>query len=197
MNLIKHKGFTVIEVSILLIIFLIVAVLVVPLSLDDTMQAKNIARWRKVQYEFSNLLTSVQVYSNNNESDFETAFMNVLDNEIKSDISYRITYFNGFTSSGVYKFDKMSLTYGGATIAVSMFDEVQEGNLIGALLYDVNGKKGPNTWGKDVFGYEIYEDKLIPFGKMKSVDEQKKDCSRNGTGVYCSNYYLIGGKFDR
>ena len=43
------KGFTIVEVSILFVIFLIVAFLVAPLSLNDTMQAKNISRWRNVQ----------------------------------------------------------------------------------------------------------------------------------------------------
>ena len=36
------KGFTIVEVSILFVIFLIVAFLVAPLSLDDTMQAKTL-----------------------------------------------------------------------------------------------------------------------------------------------------------
>ena len=43
------KGFTIVEVSILFVIFLIVAFLVAPLSLDDTIQAKNTSRWRNVQ----------------------------------------------------------------------------------------------------------------------------------------------------
>ena len=49
------KGFTIIEVSILFVIFLIVAFLVAPLSLDDTMQAKNTSTWRSVQEDFSNI----------------------------------------------------------------------------------------------------------------------------------------------
>ena len=28
------------------------------------------------------------------------------------------------------------------------------------------------------------------------ITEQKQDCSRNGTGLFCSHYYLIGGNFD-
>ena len=49
------KGFTIVEVSILFVIFLIVAFLVAPLSLDDTMQAKNTSRWRGVQQDFTNI----------------------------------------------------------------------------------------------------------------------------------------------
>ena len=53
------KGFTIVEVSILFIIFLIVAFLVVPLSLDDTKQAKNISRWISAQQEFENMYNTV------------------------------------------------------------------------------------------------------------------------------------------
>lgn len=49
------KGFTLVEVSILFVIFLIVAFLVAPLSLDDTLQAKNTSRWRSVQSDFMNI----------------------------------------------------------------------------------------------------------------------------------------------
>ena len=63
-------------------------------------------------------------------------------------------------------------------------------------MYDVNGSQGPNIWGKDIFGLNIYTDRFEPFGKSSSVSEQKQDCSKNGTGLSCSNYYLIGGSFD-
>jgi type II secretory pathway pseudopilin PulG len=53
------KGFTLVEVSILFVIFLIVAFLVAPLSLDDTMQAKHTSKWRNVQLEFSNIYYSI------------------------------------------------------------------------------------------------------------------------------------------
>ena len=53
------KGFTIIEVSILFVIFLIVAFLVAPLSLDDTMQAKNNSLWRSVQSDFVNVFYSI------------------------------------------------------------------------------------------------------------------------------------------
>ena len=53
------KGFTIVEVSILFVIFLIVAFLVAPLSLDDTMQAQNTSRWRNVQQDFTNIFYSI------------------------------------------------------------------------------------------------------------------------------------------
>ena len=51
---------------------------------------------------------------------------------------------------------------------------------------DVNGKKGPNVWGKDVYGYNVYANKIEPLGKNEDPITIETDCSRQGTGVYCS-----------
>jgi hypothetical protein len=64
------------------------------------------------------------------------------------------------------------------------------------MLFDVNGLSRPNTWGKDIFGMNIFVDgKISPLGAGKSIDELTKDCSETGTGVSCSYYYRIGGDF--
>ena len=64
MNNANKSGFTIIEVSILLVIFLIVAFLVAPLSLDDTRIAKNISRWRGVQGDFVNIFYLILRHKN-------------------------------------------------------------------------------------------------------------------------------------
>ena len=190
------KGFTIIEVSILFVIFLIVAFLVAPLSLDDTRQAKNTSRWRNVQQDFSNILYSANNEAKETSINFNEAFQSILENEINEEIPrYKISYKNGAQPAGPYKFDNFKSTYSNATIAIKFFDEPEK-DLQGYLMYDVNGKNGPNTWGKDVFGLYIYKNYLEPFGKNESLAQQKQDCSKNGTGLFCSNYYLIGGNFD-
>ena len=62
---IMKNAFTIVEVSILLVIFLIVAFLVAPLSLDDTKQAKNTSAWRNVQTEFANIFYSINTQKDN------------------------------------------------------------------------------------------------------------------------------------
>ena len=190
------KGFTIVEVSILFVIFLIVAFLVAPLSLDDTMQAKHTSRWRSVQQDFSNIFYSVTTQEEETSLPFETVLDNILDNETKEKTSsYKITFLNGTFPNNTYRFKDFHTTYSNATLAIKLF-EVPQNNIQGILMYDVNGKTGPNVWGKDVFGLNIYKDKFEPFGKNEPVSNQKQDCSRNGTGLFCSNYYLIGGSFD-
>lgn len=88
------KGFTLVEVSILFVIFLIVAFLVAPLSLDDTLQAKNTSRWRSVQSDFMNIFYSINTEGELSNSDFKSSFNAVLANEIKGDAEpYKIVFF--------------------------------------------------------------------------------------------------------
>ncbi len=191
------KGFTIIEVSILFVIFMIVAILVAPLSLDDTIQARNTSRWRNVQSDFNNIFYSVRTKMEDGQQDFKTAFFSVMDNEVTGSLKpYKITFFNGDDPSEAYTFKDYKTSFSKAVFSVKMFDEPDENNLQGYLMYDVNGASRPNVWGKDVFGFNIYPDKLEPFGQDKAFSEQRADCSKNGTGLSCSNYYLMGGNFD-
>lgn len=191
------NGFTIVEVSILFVIFLIVAFLVAPLSLDDSRQAKNTSRWRSVQEDFTNIFYSINTQEEESSENFNIVFDSIIKNEVKSESdSYKITYMNGTYPSNTYRFKDFKTTYSNAVLAFKLFDEPQDNGICGILMYDVNGKTGPNVWGKDVFGLNIYKDKFEPFGKNDSLSSQKQDCSKNGTGLSCSNYYLIGGSFD-
>ncbi len=190
------SGFTIVEVSILFVIFLIVAFLVAPLSLDDTMQAKNASRWRNVQSDFLNIFYSINTQKDDENYNFVQTFNSVMNGEIKSDMeSYKITYLNGTYPSGEYRFTDFKQTYSNATVSYRLYDAPQTGAL-GVLMYDVNGQVGPNVWGKDVFGYNIYPDRFEPFCKNDSIASQKQDCSKTGSGLCCSNYFLIGGSFN-
>ncbi len=65
------------------------------------------------------------------------------------------------------------------------------------MMFDMNGIKGPNIWGKDIFGINIYIDgKITPLGYDWNLEELKQDCSEHGSGVSCSHYYRIGGDFN-
>lgn len=190
------KGFTIVEVSILFVIFLIVAFLVAPLSIDDTKQARNTSKWRSVQQDFTNIFYSLNTQKDEIKEPFEVALELILNNELKGNVpSYKITYLNGTTPEARYRFDNYKTTYANAIVSTKFFEKEERG-VIGLLMYDVNGKKGPNTWGKDVFGYNIYKDRFEPYCKNTPISNQKQDCSKNGTGLCCSNYYLIGGNFD-
>ena len=67
-EVVMKKGFTIVEVLILFVIFLIVAFLVAPLSLDDTIQARNASRWRSVQQELDNIFYSIKNQNTSEDS---------------------------------------------------------------------------------------------------------------------------------
>ena len=138
------KGFTLVEVSILFVIFLIVAFLVAPLSLDDTLQAKNTSRWRSVQSDFMNIFYSINTEGELSNSDFKSSFNAVLANEIKGDAEpYKIVFLNGTYPNITYRFKDFKLTQMNSVLSVKMFDKPQNG-MQGLLMYDVNGSAGPN-----------------------------------------------------
>lgn len=190
------RGFTLVEVSILLVIFLIVALLVAPMSLDDTVQAKNTSRWRNVQTDFANIFYSINTQKNEETAGLKEIFDNVISNEIKNNAKpYKITFLNGTYPNATYRFTDFKLTQAGSVLAYKFYDKPQN-DIQGVFMYDVNGATAPNKWGKDVFGFNIYSDKFEPFCKNDSINAQRQDCSKNGSGLCCSNYYLIGGSFD-
>ena len=190
------KGFTIVEVSILFVIFIIVAFLVVPLSLDDTLQAKNASRWRNVQSDFQNIFYSINLQKEDSKTDLREAFNSIMKKEIKEPVQpYKITFMNGTFPSGQYRFLEYYLTHSNAVVAYK-FNETPQNGIYGTLMYDVNGSVGPNVWGKDVFGLNIYSDRFEPFCKNDPVTVQRQECAKDGTGLCCSNYYLIGGSYN-
>ena len=59
MNKNLKDGFTLIEVSILFIIFITVAILIIPLSVDDVVLSKNVDKWKQAQIGFSSIPISM------------------------------------------------------------------------------------------------------------------------------------------
>ena len=190
------KAFTIVEVSIFFVIFLIVAFLVAPLSLDDSLQAKNASRWRNVQSDFANIFYAVNAQKEDENFDFKTAFESVMSGEVKGNVDlYKITFLNGTFPNSTYRFNDFKLTQTNSVVSYKLYETPQDG-VLGLLLYDVNGSVGPNVWGKDVFGLNIYSDRFEPFCKNDAISVQKQQCSKNGTGLCCSNYYLQGGSIE-
>ena len=192
------KAFTLVEVIILLVIFVLVALLVIPLSIDDTIQARNVSKWRQVHNDFAEIPTSIKTFSNGDITlqSFITALVKV--HPLNKVVTYKIKYLNGETPKDEYTFKEIYTTDSGATLAFKWYSKYRieshsNRKILGILMYDTNGKSGPNVWGKDIFGMNIYKDSIEPFGNSLINDEIEFDCSRQGTGLYCSSFYLNGG----
>lgn len=69
------------------------------------------------------------------------------------------------------------------------------GHPICAYIYvDVNNFKGPNTVGKDIYGFELTKDNLLPLGNQYDNGWYRNlngaGCGPNASGEGCSAYYL-------
>lgn len=194
------KAFTLMEVIILLVIFILVAILVIPLSIDETIQARLVSKWKHAQINLTEIPISVKMLSNK-DIELQT-FVSALVKSypLNKVISYNIRYMNGEKVDNDYKFEEKYITDNGAVVAFKWFDTPKiesktNREILGILMYDVNGKQKPNLWGKDAYGMNIYKDSVEPFGKNINNKDVEFDCSRQGRGLYCSSYYLNGGDF--
>lgn len=195
-----EKGFTLTEVIILFVIFITVAILVVPLSIDDAITKNSTSKWKRVQSSLSSIpitMMNSSSFKQNQDTSYDDFMLSVKKVfPLKNVVKYKIKYMNGEIPSEQYTFEEIYNTDNGATIAFKWFPETSnekgEDKIDGMIMYDVNGKRGPNVWGKDIFGVDLYDNKIEPFGKHQDPVTIESDCSRQGTGVYCSYYYIVG-----
>lgn len=188
------KGFTIVEISILAVILIIVGCLIIPFSIDDTRQASHVVEWRALQDRINHAFAASVVYGVKDNSELEEYIMkSISDSEYKKITPYKIKYMNGRPAAGIGDFTGVYEVGNDNVIGFRWAND--KGGKNGVMFYDINGKKGPNRWGKDVFGVNIYPDRIEPLCASKSHEEIKADCSKGGTGCCCSYYYLVGGNF--
>ena len=63
------------------------------------------------------------------------------------------------------------------------------------ILADINGKKAPNKFGKDVFLFllDLRTNSLSPYGFQLSDDEINSSCNANGDGQFCASKIIKSG----
>ena len=128
------KGFTIVEVSILFVIFLIVAFLVAPLSLNDTVQAKNTSRWRGVQQDFHNISQLVLNEQEEGQKSYAEIFESIIENETKESIKKRLEVILEEIQSLIATEQKGKLIRRGVNVAIVGKTNVGKSSLLNALL---------------------------------------------------------------
>lgn len=107
-------------------------------------------------------------------------------------------YMNGkiVSKKDFYYFDLLYNNQDGLIIGIKDIVNIAPDKPVFLMLIDTNGYKKPNTWGVDIFGLNIYRDgNITPIGYGWDVDDLRRDCSKNGSGLSCSQFYRIGGEF--
>jgi hypothetical protein len=209
----KKKGFTIIEIFVVFLIILGVIFLILPQKLDSTKQARLISKWNG---NYSNLEYTFSLMLAQKEPEIEKQFATAKnDNEkkqilleaikpylrIKSEVkkTYTQHYMNGkiINSKDDYYFDNFYLTSSNEIIGLKLINpHCASQKSCAIIVFDINGLKGPNKWGYDIFGISLSKTGIEPFGKEFDAYTLKTDCSKKGLGISCAYYYSIGGKFD-
>ena len=174
------KHYWKLEYSIALFVFLGILLLVMPVSIENTRQANFISKWNeklnRVEYMFSvinahisdDMLKSMTKAKTADER--EKVLLTIVKPYLRIDIDANpVRHYRPRYMNG-------TKVYKGQTYFFDDFYFAENNSIVGVNIYDGG--------------------KIEPFGFDKSMQELKKDCSSNGTGVYCSYYYKIGGGFE-
>ena len=208
------KRFWKIEYSILFFIVFGIFLLLIPTSFLGSKEATYISKWNdiylKVDYMFTAMVAQadeniVKSLHNTPSNDKREQLMIKLVNPYlrineKNEVSkrYQPHYMNGkrVLKTDEYYFDKKFISQNGIIVGIKDIQNKDVFHPGFLMMFDVNGTKSPNMWGKDIYGINIFIDgKIAPLGSGMELQDLKKDCSPQGTGISCSQYYRIGGEF--
>ena len=202
-----------VEYTITLLIVFTAVLLFIPTSLQSTVQANLITKWK----DCYNKLTYVQdVILKQEKQEILTSFRRAKTAEEREELFREILkpYFRLYTTKAtrryhtkfmngdrvgkdsIYYFTDYYFTDKKMIVGIKDIPNTNKTESLFLMTFDVNGILPPNTWGKDIYGVDIRKEKIEPFGAHLSMEELKKDCSPAGTGLGCSYYYNIGGGFD-
>ncbi len=198
------------EYSLTLMAIFIWILFIIPVSFTSK-TAEYISRWNDAYNKIDYMFTAMGAQA---DSDIARGIKNAESNEVREklmiqlvkpylrlqelDRKYKQYYMNGDTvkTGDYYYFGSLYLSDNNKIVGIKDVNNSDMNSPAFLMLVDMNGIKKPNTWGKDIYGVNIYSDGGIrDLGFDKSIDYLKQDCSEKGSGVFCSHFYRIGGGF--
>ncbi|MBQ8669437.1 hypothetical protein IJ472_06630 [bacterium] len=209
------KRFWRIEYSLTIIVIFATALMLVPTQFIASKEASLITKWNdtyhKIEYVFNAMAAQAdaEIIKSFKRAKTNEARENLMKNLVKPYLriteddtvtkKYTPHYMKGtkVLPNDPYYFEKLYLSKNGKLMGIKDIKDDDIFHPAFIMMFDMNGLKGPNTWGKDIFGINIFNDgKITPIGAGWDIEELKQDCSASGTGVSCSYYYRIGGDFN-
>ncbi len=210
----RNFSFGIFNLIFIFAIALLIVLILVPFNLLNLEQAERIAKWKaeyeKLNYTFNliKLHEGTIVPTNEeagklvtNEYMLERAMPYIKLQSDKSEAikNYKYRKMNGISvkKTSRYYFDRFVKTKDGVILGFNKNDSetVNEKAPLYYMFVDINGKEKPNRIGQDIFFLSVYKDNVTALGHGKNHARLKTDCSPIGRGVYCSEYYLLGGRF--
>ena len=203
-----------IEYSITLFVIFAIVLLLLPSRVVAPKEASYISEWNNIYHKMEYIFNAMNAQADSDivrglknakdNQEREMLMMNLVKPYLRVDVpngtikNYDVYYMNSLkvSSDEEFHFDKL---YKSGTHVIGIKD-VKDNDIYHPafiMMFDVNGRKAPNTWGKDIFGMNIFIDgKISPLGAGLPTDILQSDCSAEGSGVFCSYYYRIGGDFN-
>lgn len=210
----KNKAFTLTEVLITLGIIGVIAAITIPALLNNIQNSQNITALKKFYSDISNATATIK--EQNGGTMKQTAELNATYANVMKPIKictsgtsqgncWHINAVSWYTLNG-------NVTGAGATInqgfilnngmLVNIPEQIHFPNCNGSnaslgvanndgcgwIIVDVNGFNKPNTIGKDIFYFQLLEDRIEPMGGMNSTI-WALNCSSAGFG--CAAQYLL------
>lgn len=208
------KRFWKIEYSLTLFVIFAITLMLIPSKFIASKDASYISQWNETFHKMEYIFTAMNAQV---DSDIVKSFKKAKTNQERENLmmnlvkpylriteqdeiikKYSPSYMNGTPvkpQDEVY-FEKLYLAHNGKIIGIKDIKDDDIFHPAFIMMFDMNGLKSPNTWGKDIFAINIFIDgKITPIGAGWELNDLKEDCSQEGTGVSCSHYYRIGGDF--
>lgn len=208
------KRFWRIEYSLTILVIFASVLMLIPPRFISSKEASYISKWNDTYHKMEYIISAMNAQV---DSDIVKSFKraktrqareNIMMNLVKPYLriteddligkKYTPHYFNGdkVQQNDEYYIEKFYLSKNGKMMGIKDIkdDDIYHPAFI--MAFDMNGLSAPNTWGKDIFGVNIFVDgKITPIGAGWDIEDLKADCSQSGLGVSCSYYYRIGGEF--
>ncbi|MDD3013244.1 MAG: prepilin-type N-terminal cleavage/methylation domain-containing protein [Candidatus Gastranaerophilales bacterium] len=213
----SKKGFTLAEVLITLMIIGIIASLTIPGLVQNTQEAEYNVAVKKIYSDLSNAVMMIQINNNGfvkvgigNGSTQITAFRNDFCNVMSCVTKNTATNIFGGTNYKLYKagdngtlnsiVDDSATINNGVLLKFYSYPTCDSiTTLCGDIKADINGRKGPNMWGKDLFSFYVSRESvnnnitysIIPGGLQKEsgIPSNIVLCTV-GTGFGCAKTRL-------
>lgn len=205
----KRQALRILKYVFLFLIALSVIIMLFPIDLFDMKQAQRIAKWKSVyeqlEYSFSmvNLFEGCIVPKEIQKKEITLEYITKriipylnLESEKYISPNYKYRKMNGsrVKKDSDYYYEKFLKRKDGVYLGIKE-NTVPDNSALYTMFIDINGNEKPNIIGKDIFFINIYQDSINALGKDKEHSEIKTDCSPIGEGFYCSEHYLLGGRF--
>lgn len=210
----KNLSFSLFKLVSIVAILLLMFVILIPFNLINMEQAQRIAKWKSVyeniKYSFSLVkLHEGTIIPSQDEAEKVVneeyimfrlfPFLNLESDERIKPYKYGYRKMNGspVIKNSQFYFDKFVKRKDGTIIGIkeNNIELKNENQPLYFMFVDINGKQKPNRIGQDIFIINIFKDSIHAMGKGKTNADLKANCSPISSGLYCSEYYLLGGRF--